>query len=163
MVAALWQWGNLWLLQTFTTASVACWCFLTYLYYSSPTHRQASRAQVWNRAPSLTHSYLATRRRSCLPLGGGVVQQVTFARIQVIIALEAEAQNSQMCQLFGQPCTILQQVRKDFPRGWTNLLWARLRVKVCCDESNVRLDLLKWVDALVLWKPTHKAVWLHQL
>jgi len=64
----------------------------------------------------------ATRRRSCLPLGEGVVQQVTFARIQVIIALEAKAQNSQMCQLFGQPCTILQQVRKDFPRGWTNLL-----------------------------------------
>ena len=63
-----------------------------------------------------------------------------------------------MCQLFGQPCTILQQVRKDFPRGWTNLLWARLRVKVCCDESIVLLDLLKWVDAQVLWKPTQSCM-----
>ena len=155
MVAALWQWGNLWLLQTFTTASVACWCFLTYLYTHQPHIAKQAGPKCGTEHPASP--------TAILPLGGGVVQQVTFARIQVIIALEAEAQDSQMCQLFGQPCTILQQVRKDFPRGWTNLLWARLRVKVCCDESNVRLDLLKWVGAQVLWKPTHKAVWLHQL
>ena len=90
---------------------------LSHIFVLLITHTPPSK-----QGPSVETSTQPHPQLSCLPLGGGVVQQVTFARIQVIIALEAEAQNSQMCQLFGQPCTILQQVRKDFPRGWTNLL-----------------------------------------